>query len=62
VSTNQELDVVTQLPKISDLATDELLSLDRSVLANAIRRLWAMDEHPEEAVSAFGNSPSVQLR
>jgi hypothetical protein len=59
--TNQELNIVTQLPKISELPTNELLTLDRSVLANAILRLSAINEHPEEAVTAFANSPSPRL-
>jgi FXSXX-COOH protein len=56
-----EPDVVTHLPKVTELPPDEWLTGDGSVLSNAIRRLLAAADRPEEAISAFNNYPSQRV-
>jgi FXSXX-COOH protein len=48
-----EPDIVTQIPVAGDVPMAVLLTLDRPVLANAIRRACGESEMPGEAISAF---------
>lgn len=59
MAASTELDVVTRLPKVDDIPLDELLKLDRPVLADFVRRLRANGDEPQDAVTPFANAPSV---
>jgi hypothetical protein len=56
-----QLDVVTQLPRATEVPLAQLLvlRLDRAVLANAVERVQATLECPHEVVTGFSNFVSV---
>lgn len=56
MSDNETFDIVARLPKLEDLWLDEILALDRSVLATVINRLLGELEGSDGLVSAFQNS------
>ncbi|GIH06958.1 hypothetical protein Rhe02_50250 [Rhizocola hellebori] len=56
-----QLDVVTQLPRATEVPLAQLLELrlDRAVLAEAVRRVQATLDCPHEVLTAFSNFMSV---
>jgi FXSXX-COOH protein len=46
----------SDLPELGEVPLRDVLQLDESVLANALRRVWHEADHPEEVLAGFQSS------
>jgi hypothetical protein len=56
MDSNNESDVICRLPTCADLSLQQVLALDRKVLADVIREKIEEAEHPERKVARFQSS------